>query len=449
MSVIARQSPPAGHNSASFRDLLATAGHSGEPQKHEMTAVEPVVLVGTISADVPTVSELLKAHGELSRSTWDIIYSKENRNKDYTALKPGTNIYYNPKTAALSWPDPFPDSNTAGTNNGRVDQPQRHSTEAFSKTGAVGKEALHGISVKQPSSTVGGELIKLGTLDDSNPTVSHLLKNHSQLREHTWELLAYDANKDKGFDRIAGGTEIYFNVRTMEIVWDGPDTAPVRTPAVPAAVAETFYPAMHPVNPAGHPAPNLSEAVQQYLGRSYDEMNCYELVVKGLRQMDIPYAGKDGLFSKLTRMAVERGLAPNAYLNGEGIIKAAGSLVMTRNYRDVSNWQHEAAALVKEIEPLLDSGQILSFSTEKRGHTGVISQKNSQWTFINSGRLDNPVSSSSLNHGVGEEVLEMEIGNWFKTAQAEKATLTVTLGRLEQAKIQTAYNVTGSVSTQI
>ena len=61
-------------------------------------------------------------------------------------------------------------------------------------------------------------------------------------------------------------------------------------------------------------------------------MNCYELIVKGLRHLDIPYGGKDGLYAKLTRMAVDRGLAPNAYLNGEGIIKAAGSLVLSKNY---------------------------------------------------------------------------------------------------------------------
>ena len=115
----------------------------------------------------------------------------------------------------------------------------------------------------------------------------------------------------------------------------------------------------------------------------------------------------------------------------------------------MSNWQSETAALVREIEPLLDNGQILSFSTEKRGHTGVISQRNNQWTFINSGRLDNSVNHSSLNRGVGEEILAEEIGNWFKTAQAGKETLTVTLGRLEQTKIQTAYNPRGSISGQI
>jgi hypothetical protein len=178
-------------------------------------------------------------------------------------------------------------------------------------------------------------------------------------------------------------------------------------------------------------------------------MNCYELLVKGLHQMDIPYSGKDGLFSKLTSMALDKGKAPNAYLNGEGIVKAAGSLVLSKNYAGITNWKNEAATLIREIEPLLDNGQILSFSTEKRGHTGIVSKKNNQWTFINSGRLDNSVNINSLHRGVGEEILNEEISNWFKLAHANKETLSVTLGQLKQGKIRTASNISESFSKQI
>jgi hypothetical protein len=320
---------------------------------------------------------------------------------------------------------------------------------ASSTVAAINSEA--NIPAEKPAlPPAAGPLIQLGKIDSSNPTVSHLLKNHPQLKAHTWNILANHENKGKPFERITSGTEIHLNVKNMEIVWNGADRTVPASRHGAAAASETEHPESGPAELSLHrPAANLSDAVQQYLGTSYAEMNCYELVVKGLHQMDIPYAGKDGLFSKLTRMAVDRGLAPNAYLNGEGIIKAAGSLVLSKNYAAVSNWQSETAALVREIEPLLDNGQILSFSTEKRGHTGIISQKNNQWTFINSGRLDNAVNRSNLNHGVGEEILTEEIGNWLKIAQAKKETLTVTLGRLEQAKIQTAYNPRGSVSRQI
>ena len=167
---------------------------------------------------------------------------------------------------------------------------------------------------------------------------------------------------------------------------------------------------------------------------------------EGLQHMDIPYGGKDGLYTKLTHMAVDKGMAPNAYLNGEGIVKAAGSIVLSKNYSGSANWREEAATLISEIEQLLDNGQILSFSTEKRGHTGIVSKQNNQWTFINSGRLDHSVDANSISRGVGEENLYEEIRNWFKLAHAKGENLSVTLGQLEQGKIRTAFNLSESLS---
>ena len=433
-----------------FRDLLAAAAGAASDSGESRTASpEPVMLVGKISAEIPTVSELLMQHEDLGQSTWDIIYSRQNKEKDYTKIKPGTAIYYNRETAALSWSDPLPGSLGAGKTPKSHHQLHSPNPAYASSALAVGNSEAAILAEKQISSPPDAEVILLGTIDSSRPTVSHLLKTHPQLRAHTWNILADTINKDKPFERIASGTEIHLNAKTKEIIWNSIDGAVPAARHGIAAEPNNEHPEFAPTLSPHRPAANLSEAVQQYLGTSYDEMNCYELVVKGLRHLDIPYGGKDGLYAKLTRMAVDRGLAPNAYLNGEGIIKAAGSLVLSRNYAHVSNWQSETAALVREIEPLLDNGQILSFSTEKRGHTGVISQRNNQWTFINSGRLDNPVTRSRLNRGVGEEILTEEIGNWFKTAQTGKETLTVTLGRLEQTKIQTAYNPRGSISGQI
>lgn len=287
----------------------------------------------------------------------------------------------------------------------------------------------------------------LGEITRDTPTVSELLMQHKELRSSTWDIIYSEQNKHKDYTRIQPGTHIYYNSEHGTLTWSSPsrDASSAQQAAVlprPAPrVAEQLHQNSSTQNNADQPASDLSEAVQKYKGTSYDEMNCYELLVKGLRQMDIPYEGKDGLFSKLTRMALDKGMAPNAYLNGEGIVKAAGSLVLSNKYPEITNWRDEAAALIQELDPLLDNGQILSFSTEKRGHTGVVSQQNNQWTFINSGRMDNPVESNSVRRGVGEENLNEEIRNWFKLAQARKETLSVTLGRLEQGKIRTAFNM--------
>ena len=303
--------------------------------------------------------------------------------------------------------------------------------------------------MKDVSSSGDKQHITLGRIDSTNTTVSHLLKSHPQFREHTWNLLSSSVNKDKPYHRIAHGTEIYLNDQSGEITWNGAEkTASVShraVPSVPKELAANSTASEY----AGPAATDLSKAVQRYLGTSYDKINCYELLVKGLRNMDIPYKGRDGLYTKLTNMALDKGMAPNAYLNGEGIVKAAGSLVLSKNYPDMVNWRGEAATLIKEIEPLLDNGQILSFSTEKRGHTGIVSQQNDQWTFINSGRLDNSVDLNSVRRGVGEEILHKEILNWFKLAHAKRETLSVTLGRLDQGKIRTAFNMPETLSKRI
>lgn len=292
-------------------------------------------------------------------------------------------------------------------------------------------------------STEPGLLI--GEITHETPTVSELLMQHKELRSSTWDIIYSEQNKSKDYTKIQPGTRIYYSREEGTLSWNSPENASLK-PTLSASVIPIPPPDSSAPENSGRPATNLSEAVQRYLGTSYDEINCYELLVKGLRQMDIPYSGKDGLYSKLTRMAIEKGKAPNAYLNGEGIVKAAGSLVMSSNYPEIANWRDEAATLIREIEPLLDNGQILSFSTEKRGHTGVVSQQDNQWTFINSGRLDNPVVSNSVRRGVGEEILREEIRNWFKLAHAKKETLSVTLGQLEQGKIHTAFNMPATFS---
>ena len=71
-------------------------------------------------------------------------------------------------------------------------------------------------------------------------------------------------------------------------------------------------------------------------------------------------------------------------------------------------------------------------------HTGIVSSSNDSWTFINSGRLDNPIGERGLSRGVGEEVLNKEIRNWFKLAHKSGEHLRVTLGELNEEKIRTA-----------
>ncbi len=422
-------------SSVSFSDLITKYTKEGKSQQINNSNAGDSILVGEITAQKPTVSELLIQHNDLRASTWDILGAAQNKNRDFTNIKTGTRIYYNATNGELTWSD---EKNNSLRLHPPSPQPDRSPYRLYQSMEATQKEPTQ----KEPSGTAN---FSLGKITESVPTISHLLQSNPQLREKTWSLIANKVNEGKPFHAIPPGTEIYFNNDTKEITWStsgtrvAVDRSTQNVPAEPVALATSAAP-KHTA-----PAADLSEAVLQYLGTSYEKMNCYELIVKGLGQMNIPYSGKGGLYTQLTKMATDRGMASNAYLNGEGIVKAAGTLVLSKNYSGQGNWEDEAASLISAIEPLLDNGQILSFSTNKRGHTGIVSRQNDQWTFINSGRLDHSVSADSIDKGVGEEVLQKEIRNWYKLAHANNESLSVTLGQLEHEKIRTTRNIPKSV----
>ncbi len=387
------------------------------------------VELGVIDSKNPTVSHLLKANAELGGETWNILSSAVNQNKDFTSLPVGASVHIDPQSHEVSWRT----SVTSNTSAVTVDLP----VAAIEPAPTGVKEVLPATGEAEASS------ILLGRIDRKNPTVSHLLQQHPEHREGIWSVLNSDLNRDKPFHAIAPGTEIYLQPGSQEIVWTTAMNIEQRSaPAAARGIIPAEVASVEPraVLPDGR-ATDLTEAVQPFMGKSYKEINCYELLVKGLERMDIPYTGKDGLLGKLTDMAREKGLPANAFMNGEGIVKAAGSLVLSRNYPRTSNWKREAEQLYEEMTPLLDKGQILSFSTQKRGHTGIVSQQHDQWTFINSGRLDNALTANNPSQGVGEEVLKREIRNWFKLANKSGESLTVTLGAIKAGGVVTALNV--------
>jgi hypothetical protein len=414
----------------SFSDLITKYTDDTKSQQISNTNAGDPILVGEITPQNPTVSELLRQHKDLRESTWDILGTAQNKNLDFTNIKAGTRIYYDATNGDLTWSD---GKNNSSRSNHTTPLPELPPYQLYQ---------VKELTQEEPPKTAQ---LPLGKISKTFPTISHLLKNHPELREQTWNLIANKVNEGKPFHAIPSGTEIFLNNDTMEITWNNSvatvatDRPNLSVQLEPAVLATSVAPS-HTA-----PATDLSEAVQQYLGTPYEKINCYELIVKGLGQMNIPYSGKDGLYKELTKMATDRGMASNAYLNGEGIVKAAGTLVLEKKYSGQGNWKDEADSLISAVEPLLDNGQILSFSTRKRGHTGIVSRQNDQWTFINSGKLDHSVTMDNVDKGVGEEVLQEEIRNWYKLAHANNKSLSVTLGQLEHEKIRTTLNMPQSV----
>ncbi len=364
-----------------------------------------LVRLGTITDKVPTISNLLIQHPAYRKDTWNIIQSEKNRAKPYTAIRPGTDIYLNSETLELSW-------------------------NADVTTARSGAEKIPGDMPEKAD-----RFIALGTISQDTPTVSRLLRQHSDYRQSAYRIIHSAVNRDKPYTRMAEGTRVYLNPKTLEIVWDNEsfqqDAVVIAQNPEPSA-AEVHRQIPQAPDPFSE---NLVKSVAHFVGSPYEQIDCFELLVRGLNKMGINYTGRGGLYDQLVKMAVARGLPENAYLNGEGLIKASGTQVYFKSMPRIDDAAAQAEKIYKEMEPFLNKGFVLSFSTQTRGHTGIVSQKDQLWTYINSGRMDHNLGGTRDPKGVGEEVLADEIKNWVTMAAKSKQPLKITLGRLDAQKL--------------
>ncbi len=274
----------------------------------------------------------------------------------------------------------------------------------------------------------------LGIIDRQSPTVSNLLIDDPQFSKDCWRIVHADINRHKPFTRMLPGTPVFLDPSTNEIFWEESFPPPKEFPGSVAEPGKASQIAdREKTNSCGS---RLASAVQSFIGRGYDEIDCYELLVNGLQLMGVQYQGNDGLKAQLVRMAREEGLSENAYLSGEGIVEASGKRVYDRTLLPLENSEKQARQIKSEITSVLDNGHILSFSTPTRGHTGVVDHRNGKWVFVNSGRLDHPVANRPvIRKGVGEEDLEAEIVNWLRLAAARKEPLRISIGCLVEDKL--------------
>lgn len=299
------------------------------------------------------------------------------------------------------------------------------------------------------------ELVHLGVISRENPTVSHLLISHPDYGGDCWKIIHSEVNAQKAFRSIREGEDIFIDPVTREVVWGrGPHFRPEKPSPERTASAGSPPPDPDAVPVRQQPAPlvtrqkaagpgrsdavspaRLATVLERHIGTSYERLNCYELVVAGLEEMGVRYGGPGGMQNYLINAAVSQGLPMNAYLTGNGLIEASAATVYDRTFSRVSGSRNEAEELWNEIEPCLEKGLILSFSTGERGHTGVVSRYGETWTFLNSGDMDHDVRSATRRKGVGEEDLRSEIENWIRRAGRRGKPLRIALGRLTPHKL--------------
>ncbi len=363
----------------------------------------------------------------------------------------------NPTNNVLAGPDILRQSST-----GKSAQFQRLLQE---KIAPVGKNIPE---MDPPDDNLTQQRVSLGTISAEFPTVSHLLYASSHKNE-CWTILDREVNAEKPFTRIPSGTPIYMDTRTSEIIWESssPESMGVSTPKNNVAQEVKLKPDIsisgvsikpeiqsnfaHPLSrknsdgterspsslsiPVANASHGLDQVVGAFIGTPYSRMNCYELLVEGLESMGVQYGGKHGLSRHLMDQASREGRSSYSLHSGEGLSQAIGSDVFMESIPRVKSVNSQSRAVMSKMSDVLQEGQILSFSTPTRGHTGVISKKAGEWTFINSGVMDHNLAGKNGGRAVGEEGLDAEIKNWFQRAQKEGNGLTITLGAVDTAKL--------------
>ncbi len=413
------------NNNNSFENILKqtyqkTSLHGNHLKQtahgNDLSSVKLLAL-GKISNENPTVSDILVNHPQYGKKCWQIIHSLQNRQKAFNTIQPGARVFINPQTYEITWkypgkkPSSISSHPTATIENPTVVQPRG----------------------KTPTSS---QLQYLGRITDKNPTVSSLMVKNADLGKRCWSIIHKGKNQSKPFEKISPGTAIYIDAQTHEIHWDSQETASPkeRKSGIPNALP---YPTLSEMGKKSRHflSDRLESSVRSYLGKPYAEINCYELVIRGLKHAGIQYSGKDGLKYRLVQKAINEGRPTNSYLTGEGIIKTTASEVYSKTLKQISHPDQATQDIIKEVAPLLSNGQILSFSTSTKGHMGIISNNGSVWTFINSGYLDNQFGVRRMKKGVGEENLAAEIDNWVRLAAKRKEPLQISIGTVSGTKL--------------
>ncbi|MCU7833857.1 MAG: hypothetical protein KZQ83_01295 [gamma proteobacterium symbiont of Taylorina sp.] len=376
-------------------------------QKIDKTAEKNLntIILGTLNKKNTTVAHLLLDNPELKSKTWSIIHNSVNTNKVFNQIPTGSQVYYNKNSGEVSW-------RQESWKHESLRQGQPPLTRSSSSLSESPVQTL-----RSDISANNDNKVLLGTLNKQTSTVSELLANNNNFNAQRWNIIHSDINKNKAFTKIPDGAAIYIDSQSKELSWSNSNKR--------QSISDTTT----------IMANKLDDAVKPFMGTAYKNIDCYTLVVNGLENMGINYRGKDSLSRQLLQMARSEGRADNAYFTGEGITQAIGNKVYSKALTQTGNIVQQSQDIFREIKELMKKGDILSFSTQSKGHTGIISHSQDQWTFINSGRLDHSINKNAPKNGVGEETLLDEINNWIKLAQERSEYLQITIGRLDNQKL--------------
>ncbi len=392
---------PAGNN---FQKILTNNMHLAP---HAEKSTGQIIKLGVIDKNTPTISNLLHQNKRFKDETWNIIFSAANRGKHFRDIRAGSEVTLNLANNEISW--------------------QRPSRQPAIPASVWNNQKL----------TADG-LVIVGKISHETPTVSNLLRRSKIYHDEAWNIILSSINSDKPFNTIRPGTMIAINPQTFELSFIHHPRQNAAANTISSAAEEHLSTAVNNFFTANKSiSRKLVDKIRPYIGRPYSEIDCYGLVVRGLKGLGIKYSGNGGLRETLEKMALTQGKPLNSYQNGEGLIKAAGKITFARTFNHIRHPEKLAQQTFTGLEKSLRQGMILSFSTPSRGHTGVVARDNGEWSYLNSGLIDHQLDQSraQTSRRVGEESLEKEIDNWFKLAKNNNEPLEINIGMLDKNKL--------------
>ncbi len=364
-----------------------------------------IIKLGIINKDTPTISNLLHKNKRFKDETWNIIFSAANRGKHFKEIRTGSEVTLNLSNNEISW-----------------HRPSR-------------KPVIPASAWKEQRLTADG-LVIVGKISRETPTVSNLLRRSNIYHDEAWNIILSGINSNKPFNTIRPGTTIAINPQTFELSFIRRPLHSTANKTISSAAQEHLSTVVNNFFASNkNISQKLVDEIRPYIGRPYSEIDCYGLVVRGLKGLGVQYGGAGGLREALEKMAMAQGKPLNSYQNGEGLIKAAGKTTFVKTFNHIKHPERLAEQTFSGLEKSLRQGMILSFSTPSRGHTGVVAKDNGEWSYLNSGLIDHQLDQGRTSMRVGEESLEKEIDNWFKLAKNNNEPLEINLGMLDKNKL--------------
>jgi len=187
------------------------------------------------------------------------------------------------------------------------------------------------------------------------------------------------------------------------------------------------------------PSPEITKPVKntvlQNLRNRYKNTDCLEFLANLLEDNGIAYFGKNGMANRLIGQARSQGKNLNAYLTGEGLTQELSSQPITVSLKKDHKGDFEQ--VWRQIQPHIQAGSILSFSSKSFGHTGLVDRVDNRWVYFNaSGAVGKPET-----YRVKAEVLKPEVKSWFDRAKKQETFLNITIGAIDPSMAARFQNI--------